>query len=212
MLIIRCCHYFLRRWKHVILVLYPCDFPANPTPYKYPPGSSPGFPPIASVKARCRPAPSNPLTDSRHRPPARRGYHTTDAPLIVTPIFLTRADDTSRAVRPMDPGSTRGRHGEAIENPDAEPAEIALEAAPNLAYEHWDKYWRKVHGPKFAYEEPGTNNEPVVRDPHAQVPAYQRPRFDGFAYIAYAAEADINRVLKQPQYAERIIQHNRTDL
>lgn len=186
-------------------------------------------------------AATNPLADNRHRPPGRRTYHTTDAPLIVTPTFLTRADSTPRAARPMDPGSTKGQHGEAIENPDAEPAEIALEADPNLSYERWDEYWRKVHGPKFAYEEPGTDNEPVLRydqvhrfaggpssyfrppylamveadgklvsDPYARVPAYRRPRFDGFAYIAYAAEADINRVLKQPQYDKRIIADEQT--
>ena len=186
-------------------------------------------------------ATDNELTDNRQRPPVRSSYHTTDAPLIVTPTFLTRADDTPRAARTMDPGSTKGRHGQAIENPDAEPAEIALEADPNLAYERWDEYWRKVHGPKFAYEEPGTDNEPVLRydqvhrfaggpssyfrppykamvdadkklvsDPYAQVPPYQRPRFDGFAYIAYAAEADINRVLKQPQYDKRIIADEQT--
>jgi len=186
-------------------------------------------------------AAANPLADNRHRPPGRTSYHTTDAPLIVTPTFLTRADSTPRAERPMDPGSTKGQHGEAIENPDAEPAEIALEADPNLSYERWDEYWRKVHGPKFAYEEPGTDNEPVLRydqvhrfaggpssyfrppylamveadgklvsDPYARVPAYRRPRFDGFAYIAYAAEADIDRVLKQPQYDKRIIADEQT--
>jgi len=186
-------------------------------------------------------AAASPLADNRHRPPGRSTYHTTDAPLIVTPTFLTRADSTPRAERPMDPGSTKGQHGEAIENPDTEPAEIALEADPNLSYERWDEYWRKVHGPKFAYEEPGTDNEPVLRydqvhrfaggpssyfrppylamveadgklvsDPYARVPAYRRPRFDGFAYIAYAAEADINRVLKQPQYDKRIIADEQT--
>lgn len=186
-------------------------------------------------------AAANPLADNHQRPPGHPAYRTTDAPLIVTPTFLTRADRTPRAERPLDPGSTRGRHGQAIENPDAEPAEIALEADPNLAFEHWDEYWRKVHGPKFAYEEPGTDNEPVLRydqvhrfaggpssyfrppylamveadkklvsDPPAQVPPYQRPRWDGFAYIAYAAEADIDRVLKQPQYDQRIIADEQT--
>lgn len=186
-------------------------------------------------------ATDNPRADNRHRPPGRSSYHTTTAPLIVTPTFLTRADSTPRAARPMDPGSTRGQHGQAIENPDAEPTEIALEADPNLSYERWDEYWRKVHGPKFAYEEPGTDNEPVLRydqvhrfaggpssyfrppylamveadgklvsDPYAQVPPYHRPHWDGFAYIAYAAEADINRVLKQPQYDERIIADEQT--
>jgi hypothetical protein len=179
--------------------------------------------------------------DNRHRPPYRTEYHTTTAPLIVTPTFLTRADDTPRVERPLDDGSTRSRHADGLENPDTEPTEIALEPNPSLGFEHWDEYWRKVHGPKFAYEEPGTDNEPVLRydqvhrfaggpssyfrppyqamitadkklvsDPHAQVPAYQRPRWDGFAYIAYAAEADIDRVLKQPQYDKRIIADEQT--
>jgi len=179
--------------------------------------------------------------DNGHRPPALTSYHTTTAPLIVTPTFLTRADNTPTTQRLQDEDSTRDRRGEGIENPDAEPAEIALEADPNLDFEHWDEYWRKVHGPKFAYEEPGTDNELVLRydqihrvaagpssffqppyramtqdngklvaDPYARVPAYQRPRFDGFAYIAYAAEADIQRVLKQEQYAKRIIADEQT--
>ena len=179
--------------------------------------------------------------DNGHRPPALTSYHTTTAPLIVTPTFLTRADVTPTTQRLQDEGSTRDRRGEGIENPNAEPTEIALEADPNLDFEHWDEYWRKVHGPKFAYEEPGTENELVLRydqvhrvaagpssffqppyramtqdngklvaDPYARVPAYQRPRFDGFAYIAYAAEADIKRVLKQEQYAKRIIADEQT--
>ncbi|HET9502651.1 MAG TPA: EthD domain-containing protein [Hymenobacter sp.] len=183
----------------------------------------------------------DPRADNRQRPPGRDTYHTTTAPLIVTPTFLTRADNTPRTERLIDEGSNKGRHGQGLENPDTEPAEIALEGNPNLAFERWDEYWRKVHGPKFAYEEPGTDNEPVLRydqvhriaggpssffhppylamttpdgklvaNPHARVPAYQRPRFDGFAYIAYAAEADIQRVLKQPQYAERIIADEQT--
>ncbi|SNR81494.1 EthD domain-containing protein [Hymenobacter mucosus] len=188
------------------------------------------------------PTPSHdPRADTRHRPPHRTSYQTTTEPLIVTPTFLTRADATPRSERPLDEGATRSRHGIALDNPDTEPAEIALEADPNLAFEHWDEYWRKVHGPKFAYEEPGSTSEPVLRydqvhrvaagpssffrppylamvaadeklvaDPHAQVPTYQRPRWDGFAYIAYATEADINRVLKQPQYDKRVVADEQT--
>ena len=186
-------------------------------------------------------AAEDPRADNRQRPPYRTSYQTTSEPLIVTPTFLTRADATPRADRPQDEGATRSRHGDSLDNPDAEPAEIALEANPLLGFEHWDEYWRKVHGPKFAYEEPGTDNEPVLRydqvhrvaagpssyfrppyhamttadhklvaDPYARVPAYQRPRWDGFAYIAYATEADINRVLKQPQYDKRVVADEQT--
>lgn len=186
-------------------------------------------------------AADNPLTDNHQRPPVRAHYHTTDAPLIVTPTLLTRADSTPRAERVIDKGSNKGRHGQELESPETEAAELALAPEPNLAFERWDEYWRKVHGPKFAYQEPGTDNEPVLRydqvhrfaggpssyfrppyaamtqpdgklvaDPWARVPAYRRPRFDGFAYIAYAAEADIRKVLKQPQYAERVVADEQT--
>jgi len=179
--------------------------------------------------------------DNRHRPPYRDSYRTTTEPLIVTPTFLTRADRTPPVERPQDEGFTRSPDGQTLDNPAAESAEIALEANANLAFEHWDEYWRKVHGPKFAYEEPGTDNEPVLRydqihrvaagpssyfrppyhamtaadqklvsDPYAQVPAYRRPRWDGFAYIAYATEADIDKVLKQPQYDKRIVADEQT--
>ncbi|MCZ4061468.1 hypothetical protein O3W44_23495 [Pantoea sp. LMR881] len=47
--------------------------------------------------------------------------------------------------------------------PDRHAAKLALEAEPNLAFEHWDEYWRKVHGPKFAYAGPGTQNDSVLR-------------------------------------------------
>ncbi|WP_210116011.1 EthD domain-containing protein [Hymenobacter wooponensis] len=184
---------------------------------------------------------TDPRADNRHRPPGRDTFHTTTAPLIVTPTFLTRADNTPRTERQIDEGSNKGHQGQELESPEAEPNEVALETNPNLSLEHWNEYWRKVHGPKFAYEEPGTDNEPVLRydqvhrvaggpssffhppyramtqpdgklvaDPWAQVPAYQRPRFDGFAYIAYAAEADIQRVLKQEQYTKRIIADEQT--
>ena len=64
--------------------------------------------------------------DNRHRPPQRNIYRPTTAPLIVTPTFLTRLDNTPRTERLIDDGSNKGRHGQALENPDAEPTEIAL--------------------------------------------------------------------------------------
>ncbi len=50
----------------------------------------------------------------------------------------------------------------------------------------------------------------LVADPAARVPAYQRPDWDGFAYIAYGAEEDIEAVLGQEQYVKRIIADERT--
>ncbi|PSB06985.1 hypothetical protein C7B62_21315 [Pleurocapsa sp. CCALA 161] len=99
------------------------------------------------------------LSDMKHRPPHRKTYQTTTKPLIVTPTFVSRADNTAWAHRPHDDGFTLNRHGKPVENPSVESSSIALEPTPNLAFEHWDEYWRKVHGPKFAYEEPGSTTE-----------------------------------------------------
>lgn len=179
--------------------------------------------------------------DNLHRPPLGETHAPTGEPLIVTPTFLSRADDTPRRDRPQDTGSTKDRHGHEVRHPDWRPHAPALEREPNLAFEHWDEYWRKVHGPKFAWDEPGSSSARVLRydqvhriasgpssffrppyramidadgrlpsDPWAHVPGYRRPRWDGFAYIAYADEADLTATLEQEKYAERIIADEQT--
>ncbi|APX88172.1 hypothetical protein BV511_16010 [Methylorubrum extorquens] len=161
--------------------------------------------------------------------------------MIVTPTFVSRTDVTPEDDRPHDAGSGVNRAGQEVAHPDRHPSALALEPDQNYAFEHWDEYWRKVHGPKFAYAEPGTTNDKVLRydqvhriasgpssafrppyramvdgegrlvgDPAARVPAYRRPDWDGFAYIAYGAEEDIEAVLGQEQYAKRIIADERT--
>jgi hypothetical protein len=186
-------------------------------------------------------APDLARSDLLQRPPHGGATRSTTKPLIVTPTFVSRSDDSSVQQRPRDEGANAGRDGRGVMRPDRHPESVALEPDPNLAFEHWDEYWRKVHGPKFAYEEPGTSNDRVVRydqvhrvasgpssgfrppyramvdgegrlvgDPAARVPAYRRPSWDGFAYIAYAEEADIARTLGQEQYATRIIADERT--
>lgn len=47
-------------------------------------------------------------------------------------------------------------------------------------------------------------------DPEKRVPAFQRPRWDGLAYIAYADEVDIERTLGQEKFAKRIIADEQT--
>jgi hypothetical protein len=37
------------------------------------------------------------------------------------------------------------------------------------------------------------------------VPEFRRPRWDGFAYIAYAAQDDIKKTLSQEKFAKRIV-------
>ncbi|GEP07251.1 EthD domain-containing protein [Methylobacterium oxalidis] len=175
------------------------------------------------------------------RPPHGRVVGSTNKPLIVTPTFVSRSDVTPKDERLHDAGSGVNRAGREVAHPDRHPNVLALEPDPNRAFEHWNEYWRKVHGPKFAYEEPGTQNDRVlrydqvhriasgpssdcrppyramvdgegrlVRDSAARVPTYERPSWDGFAYIAYGAEEDIEAVLGQEQYAKRIIADERT--
>jgi hypothetical protein len=102
-------------------------------------------------------------SDMPHRPPGRRQFESTTVPLIVTPTLVSRVDDTAWAARPHDAGSSRGRDGREVAHPDRHPAALAIEPDPDLAFEHWDEYWRKIHGPKFAFEEPGSTSEPVLR-------------------------------------------------
>ncbi|WP_338663400.1 hypothetical protein VQH23_25120 [Pararoseomonas sp. SCSIO 73927] len=102
-------------------------------------------------------------SDNLHRPPLREHFRSTTRPLIVTPTFVSRVDSTPPGERPRDEGSGKGRDGKEVSRPDRHPDALAIEPNPNLAFEHWDEYWRKVHGPKFAYDEPGSTSELVLR-------------------------------------------------
>ena len=179
-------------------------------------------------------------SDNEHRAPVRREFKATSKPLIVTPTFVSRVDDTAPRDRPQDEGSSKDVRGNEVRHPDRHPGRLALEPDPNLAFEHWDEYWRKVHGPKFAWNEPGSSSEGVLRydqvhrisagpssffrppyramvdesgllpsDPAKRVPQFGRPRWDGLAYITYAEQADIERVLGQEKFARRIIEDER---
>lgn len=101
--------------------------------------------------------------DNEHRAPVRREFRATSKPLIVTPTFVSRVDDTARGVRPQDEGASKDARGDEVRHPDRHPDRLALEPDPNLDFEHWDEYWRKVHGPKFAWSEPGSSSELVLR-------------------------------------------------
>lgn len=101
--------------------------------------------------------------DNKHRPPLGGTKVPTGKPLIVTPTFVSRVDDTPRGERPQDSGSAKSRHGHEVHFPNWRASALALEGDPNLAFEHWDEYWRKVHGPKFAWDEPGSSSAKVLR-------------------------------------------------
>jgi hypothetical protein len=89
---------------------------------------------------------SNPSNDREPRPP-------TDAPLIVLCSFLSRADASPLAERRRSPGHMLDRNGDVIADPAAEPAANGFEGDPNINFEKWSEYWRKVHGPRFLYME-----------------------------------------------------------
>ena len=102
-------------------------------------------------------------TDNQHRPPLGATHAPTGRPLIVTPTFVSRVDDTPRGQRPQDSGSAKSLHGHEVHFPNWRPRALALEDDPGIAFEHWDEYWRKVHGPKFAWDEPGSSSAKVLR-------------------------------------------------
>jgi hypothetical protein len=102
-------------------------------------------------------------SDNLHRPPLGATQGSIDRPLIVTGTFVSRVDDTARGDRPLDAGASTSKHGHAIHFPNWRAGALALEDNPNLAFEHWDEYWRKVHGPKFAWDEPGSSGALVLR-------------------------------------------------
>jgi len=78
--------------------------------------------------------------DNEHRAPVLRRFTATAKPLIVTPTFVSRVDDTAPADRPQGEGSSRDTHGHAVPRPDRHPDALALEPDPNLAFEHWGAY------------------------------------------------------------------------
>ncbi len=121
----------------------------------------------------------------------------TGRPLIVTPTLVSRVDDTPRGERPRDAGSARSRHGHEVHFPDWRPHTLALEGNPDLAFEHWDEYWRKAHGPKFAWDEPGNSSDLVVRYDQLHRIASGPSSFFGPPYRAMVDES--GRVPSDPE-------------
>ncbi|MDD2658045.1 MAG: hypothetical protein PHD04_05395, partial [Candidatus Pacebacteria bacterium] len=79
----------------------------------------------------------------------------TGGPLIVVFSFLSRADSTPLAERRRAPGHVLDRNGEAMTDPAIDPSANAFESDPNINFEKWSEYWRKVHGVRFTYAEDG---------------------------------------------------------
>ena len=78
--------------------------------------------------------------DNQHRPPLGKTHAPTATPLIVTPTFVSRVDNTARGNRPQDASSAKSRHGHEVHLSNWRPGALAIEGDPNLAFEHWDEY------------------------------------------------------------------------
>ncbi len=77
----------------------------------------------------------------------------TDDPLTIVFSFLSRADSTPLDQRRRGEGHILDNQGRVIPDPAADPAANAFESDPNLNFEKWGEYWRKVHGVRFIYPE-----------------------------------------------------------
>ena len=76
--------------------------------------------------------------------------------LTVIFSFLSRADSTPLSQRRRGEGFMLDHEGHPLADPSADPAANAFETNPNINFEKWGEYWRKVHGQRFIFaEQPG---------------------------------------------------------
>jgi hypothetical protein len=67
--------------------------------------------------------------------------------------LLSRADNSPLRERRLGEGHTLDDEGKPILDPANSPATNGFESNPNLHFEHWGEYWRKVHGVRFTHAE-----------------------------------------------------------
>lgn len=110
-----------------------------------------------------------------------------DRPLTVLFSLLSRADNTPLAERRRADGHVLDHAGNVIADPAADASANAFEGNPNLNFEHWGEYWRKVHGVRFIHaDEPDDHSlERLLRydqlhrfapgPTHTDAPPYRAP-------------------------------------
>lgn len=108
-------------------------------------------------------------------------------PLTVLCSLLSRADNTPLTERRRADGHMLAHAGNVIVDPAADAGANAFEGNPNLNFEHWGEYWRKVHGVRFIHaEEPDDRSlERLLRydqlhrfapgPTHTDAPPYRAP-------------------------------------
>lgn len=85
------------------------------------------------------------------------------APLTVLFSFLSRADSTPLDLRSRANGHVLDATGEIVADPAADPSANALESDPNLNFEAWGEYWRKVHGVRFLHPDEAEDRNTIHR-------------------------------------------------
>ena len=85
------------------------------------------------------------------------------APLTVLFSFLSRADPTPLDQRSRASGHIFDKDGKVISDPAADPSANAFEPNPNLNFEHWGDYWRKVHGVRFLHPDEADDQKAIDR-------------------------------------------------
>jgi len=112
------------------------------------------------------------------------------APLTVLFSFLSRADATPLDQRRRGDGHLLDHQGRVITDPAHDPSVNAFEADPNLNFEKWGEYWRKVHGVRFLHQEDADDRSVerllrydqihrVAAGPTSLTPLPYRPPLDG---------------------------------
>ncbi|PHM44803.1 hypothetical protein Xmau_01517 [Xenorhabdus mauleonii] len=178
------------------------------------------------------------------RPPYIKARPGTQEPLTVVCSFLSRADDTPLTERSRADGHVLDHNGHVVADPAQNPADNALEGEPNINFEHWGEYWRKVHGVRFIHPETDSDTDildklirydqlhrlaagPTQEDsvPY-RVPAdenrklwptvighiapYNRPAWDGIAYLNFLNEDDIPLLLGSDRVLQKILPEDQT--
>ncbi|TCG08668.1 hypothetical protein BZM27_10375 [Paraburkholderia steynii] len=96
---------------------------------------------------------SNFVAEKLFRPPHVQTRPGGSGPLTVLFSLLSRADTTPLDVRRLGDGYTLDKSGQPLRDPAKDSSAIGFESNPNVSFEHWGEYWRKVHGVRFTHIE-----------------------------------------------------------
>ena len=83
-------------------------------------------------------------------------------PIYMLPILACRADSSTEEERPRGASNIIDREGRPVADPTKNPELNCLEGDPNLNWEHWGEFWRKVHGPCAFYKDPETPEDRIA--------------------------------------------------